>query len=139
MKRLRAHEIKLDEWRCRVVVLIGGSDTQLTTLFKRYSTNKADTDFFVRSIREASGCCAITLQPTGYTHTQFIYLHTTPKLADPYAVNSLAHECLHVTFGVMKHVGVRLTSASEEVFCYAHGHLIEQVWLKLKRPTGVRR
>lgn len=38
----------------------------------------------------------------------------------------LAHEALHVTFGVLRSKGIHLTCESEEAFCYYHSWLMQQ-------------
>ena len=45
----------------------------------------------------------------------------------------LAHECLHLTFYVMRHVGVPLTSDSEEAFTY----FFDSVYGKALKALGL--
>jgi len=49
-------------------------------------------------------------------------------------LQTLAHECLHLTLGIMKDIGVN-TISEEEPFCYLHQSIIYEVadFLKLKQ------
>jgi len=48
---------------------------------------------------------------------------------DTFSLNTLVHECLHVTFDIMEYIGVELDYATNhEVFCYLMGHITERVY-----------
>jgi len=47
---------------------------------------------------------------------------------DSFSLNTVVHECLHVTFDIMEHIGMELDyEKNQEVFCYLMGHITEKV------------
>lgn len=48
---------------------------------------------------------------------------------DMFSLNTIVHECLHVTFDIMEYIGMELDyQKTHEVFCYLMGHITEKVY-----------
>lgn len=55
------------------------------------------------------------------------------------SVNSLAHECLHATYHIMKNMGIMLNDNSEEAYSYYLGWLVETILKKGKNGNNRKR
>ena len=48
---------------------------------------------------------------------------------DSFSMNTIAHECQHVTFDIMEYIGMELDyKTNHEAFCYLMGHVTEKVY-----------
>ena len=48
---------------------------------------------------------------------------------DSFSINTIAHECQHVTFDIMEYINMELDyKTNHEAFCYLMGHITEKVY-----------
>ena len=50
-------------------------------------------------------------------------------IRDGWSLNTIVHECEHVTFDIMEYIGMELDyKTNHEAFCYLMGHITERVY-----------
>jgi hypothetical protein len=56
---------------------------------------------------------------------------------DMFSLNTIVHECLHVTFDVMEYIGMTLDyEKNHEAYCYLMAHITEKVYEILYKNKG---
>lgn len=117
---MKSLDIELPIWNQDGIALCGGTYTE----FRHYAMIKHK--YALDDMRGA----------VGYTHFEAgsIWLLW---VADKGNVGALAHECLHITIGVLDALGFQLNDGSEEAYTYTQQYLLETI-LEAKNWRKVR-
>ena len=109
----------IDIYAYRVHVLHNVTDAQFTKYF-------ADT-FKCEVERANSGASVWQMENTSGRKESIIDFRDKLE-KDTFSLNTLVHECLHVTFDIMEYIGMELDyKTNHEAFCYLMGHVTEIV------------
>lgn len=125
MKHKRAIEVFNENWRIPVYVIWDAdNETFIRCVKQRFGTDMPDDLHTGRALYTS-----LTSEDDGLIG--IIALDTGPFTGTPFQYSTLAHECMHAAFGILKHRGVRYSKSSEEAFVYFTDWLIESIAEKM--------
>lgn len=125
MKHKRFTEVFNENWRVPVgVIWDADNETFIKCVKQRYGADMPDDLHTGRALYTS-----LTSDEDGLTG--LIVLDTGPFVGTPFQYSTLAHECMHAAFGILKHRGVRYSKSSEEAFCYFTDWLVQSIAEKM--------
>jgi hypothetical protein len=107
----------------RHVEIVVCSDAEFNDLTEELYDDKAGVD--------SNDFASFYSTPTGRTTHYYIWLSTFRNT--PRDIAHLCHEVLHLTFEVMRYVGLKHTVASEEAYTYYFDSMLKQALQFLRR------
>lgn len=105
-----------------VLVSISQSDDEVVRILKGLGV---DVDLECIRLKGIGKC---TMLESGKTIIRLKHYPNTPV-----GKSTLAHEVYHAVCFLMDHIGMRMSSDSEEAYAYLIGYLTEKIYEKLKR------
>lgn len=106
--------ITIEPWARSLFVVVGDTDEEVKAFFKGHEDYRECFTF--DPLNEAETICT----PRGHAVIRFTTAH---QISDELIV----HECLHATYGMLKHVGIPLTEDTEEVYAYQIDYIFKHV------------
>jgi len=129
--KIETFKVDVDMFGMKVDVCLGSYENTKKHIESEYEINTDSRDYFLNS----DGVLIDLEKDFGICCTIVLALKNFRRILDsdmPYAMNLLAHECLHAATAIMDDRGIPVNLANDEVIAYIQSFLVQKIVENLK-------